>query len=333
MLISLLVLLLCHTGAWAHSVNVLIVKHAARVNLSFAQNYAIVIGKHFYGPVSAKNQLQLVSTSKGIQITVANAKTKIRRPLTTTREPIHLVRSLGTSVNFRWPTPMSALKKKPLPPFLKWQQFPAQRGEFATIRHPAFGGDITYNGPLTVFQKSGINIVETAELEDYVTHVVNCELGSETSIHALKAQSIMARTFALYMVQDRLQALESGNLNWQFFQLRSSTSDQAYNCRKRVNDQELPNDLVKRATRETAGLVLLKNNELAKVHYNATIAGKDTISQAEVVKRARAGRSYKNILQSFVPGSRIGRYNLSAVCTQAVKALFRNNSYNKRASK
>ncbi len=323
--IGLLFVLLFHAGVWGHSVNVLIAKHVPRVNLSFSQNYAIVIGKNFYGPISSQNQLRLTSGADGIRLTVRNAQTKVHKNLGASKGPIFLVRSLGPGINFNWPKPLSSLKKQPLPPFLKWQQFPSQKGAFVSFRHPSYGGTITYNGPLTLFAKEGINIVETAELENYVTHVVNCELGSESSLHALKAQSVIVRTFALYMVQNRLESRQQGNPNWKFFQLLASPADQAYNCRKRVNDQELPSDLVKKAARETAGLVLLKKNALAKVQYNTGSAKnlpKGVISQDDIIRKAHAGQTYTAILRAAVPGSKVGRYNPSALCTQALKTLF-----------
>lgn len=323
--ICIAVLCLSLPSAWGNSVNVLILKHAPQVNLTFLKNYAIVVGENFYGPISAQNQLRITSSASGMRLLVYNSKTKVHKSLGTTKEPIHIVRSLGSSINFNWPQPLASLQKKPLSPFLKWQSFPPQEGGFVSLRQAAYGGDITYNGPLTVYLKSGINVVETADLEEYVTQVVNCELGAEKSLQALKAQSVLVRTFALYMVQYRLRALDGGNPNWRFFQLFSTPKDQAYNCHKRADDLEPPNDLVKKAVQETAGQVLLKDNELARVQYN-TGAAKDlpkgVISQEELIKKAHAGKSYTAILKSFIPGSTIERYNLSDLCARAVKALF-----------
>ena len=133
--IGLLFVLLFHAGVWGHSVNVLIAKHVPRVNLSFSQNYAIVIGKNFYGPISSQNQLRLTSGADGIRLTVRNAQTKVHKNLGASKGPIFLVRSLGPGINFNWPKPLSSLKKQPLPPFLKWQQFPSQKGAFVSFRH------------------------------------------------------------------------------------------------------------------------------------------------------------------------------------------------------
>lgn len=309
----------------ATTLNVLILKRAPRADISFAQNYAVVVQeKEFIGPISKTNKLLIEPSGTALHLYVHNPKTNSKKSLGIFKGKVDIVRALA-GIDFNHPQAVGTLKTKTLPQgSLNLPQGALLGGSFATLRQTAYGGDITYSGPLTVYAKSGVNIVETVALENYVTHVVNCELGAEKSLNALKAQSVMVRTFALFMVQTRLKALKDGNTNWAYFQLFSTPVDQAYNCRKRANDRELPNELVQKAVKETAGQVVLKNGNLAHVQYN-TCAKKATpkgvICQEKMINLARKGKSYKEVLISFLPGTRIEAYDARHLSTETARRL------------
>lgn len=325
LLLIVLLTALCPAALLANTLNVLILKRATRVDISFAQNYAVVVDEeNFLGPISKDNKLLVEVAGTALRFTAHDPKTKSKKVLGTFKGRVDVVRSLG-AVNFKNTPKLTALQKKPLPAgSLNLSKNAQSSSPFATLHQAAYGGDITYSGPLTIYPKRGLNIVETVPLESYVTQVVNCELGGEKSLEALKAQSVMVRTFALFMVQNRLNALKKGNTNWVYFQLFSTPVDQAYNCRKRVNNKNLPTELVKRAVKETTGEVILKKNKLSLVQYN-TCANKEAaagvICQETMVKRIRSGKSYKEVLLSFLPGRHIGKYDTKDLSADAARRI------------
>lgn len=325
-LLSLLLFVLCPCLLPAGTLHVLILKRAARTELSFAQNYAVVIGEdHFYGPISKENRLLLENANGKMRLTLHNPQKNTKKSLGITNEKIDILRSLGKQVDFNTPRALSSLQSRPLPAGnLNLPKDAHHISPFVTLRQAAYGGNITYSGPLTVYAKNGINIVETVELENYVTQVVNCELGGEKNLNALKAQSVMVRTFALFMVQNRLAELEKGNQKWAYFQLFSTPVDQAYNCRKRVNDKEPPSALVKQAVKETSGQAILRNKKLARVQYNTCAQKalpKGVICQERMVKMARSGKDYKAVLTSFLPGTHIEVYDMQFLSSEAAHRL------------
>lgn len=324
-LITALMIISLPGALLATTLNVLILKRAPRADISFAHNYAIVVEEEeFFGPVSHTNKLLIEPSGTALRLYVHNPKTNSKKLLGTFKGKIDIVRSLK-GVDFSHTQAVSALKAKPLPSgSLNLPQGAFLHGPFATLRQTAYGGDITYSGPLTVYAKSGVNIVETVALENYVTHVLNCELGAEKSLTALKAQSVMIRSFALFMVQSRLEALRKGNANWAYFQLFSTPVDQAYNCRKRANNRELPSELVQKAVKETADQVVLKNGKLARVQYNTCAkkaAPKGVICQEKMISLARKSKSYKEVLAHFLPGTTVSSYDARHLSTETARRL------------
>lgn len=316
----LVFLAFCSGSLLANTLNVLIVRKAARADLAFEQNYAIVTGDHhFYGPISKTNKLLIESAGTGLKLTLHNPKTDSKKSLGVFKGKVEIVRSLG-AVNFQAVQSVKNLSKRAVPAGgLNLGKEAGSTTPFVSINQKSYGGAIVYNGPITAYAKGGVNLVETVELEQYVTHVVNCELGNETSLNALKAQSVMVRSYALFTVQSRLNALRKGNKNWLYFQLFATPTDQAYNCRKRANGRELPSDLVKKAVKETRGQVVLKKQALAHVQYNTCAKGtapKGVICQEKMVKLSKQGKSYKDVLSHFMPGTYVGHFDARHLSAQ-----------------
>lgn len=313
-----LLLLLFPSGVFSHTLNVLILQRAPATTLAFEQDYTLLVGGKVENSFSKNDKLLAEPIGNKIRLTVLRAK-KGRKPLGTFAAKIDIVRT------------QAANKKQPNDALLA-QEAKQNKAPFVTLRQAAYGGPITYTGPLTLFAKSGLNIVETVELEQYVTQVVNCELGGEKSLNALKAQSVLVRTYALFVAKTRLQALEQGKKEWLYFQVFSTPRDQAYNCKKRANDRELPPALVKQAVKETAGEVLLKKGKLVRVQYN-TCRSKQlpqgVICQERMIRLARQGKPYAEVLRSFIPSAQIKKYDLSQFYSQTVKKILRQALENK----
>lgn len=117
------------------------------------------------------------------------------------------------------------------------------RGEFELL---------TYKGRLAV--------VNQLPLEEYLYSVVGTEMASGWPLEALKAQAVIARTYAV----GRGNAYSIANVS-------DTTYDQAYYGVQREAED------VRQAVRETAGLVLTYQGKLIEAYYYANAGGQTAI--------------------------------------------------------
>lgn len=125
--------------------------------------------------------------------------------------------------------------------------------------------------PLAEIYRTDIGAVETMDLESYLMGVVAGEMHNDWPIEALKAQAIIARTFALRFITD-------GGSQYDGAQLSTDINEaQAY-------DLSAVNDAVRRAVEETRGQVILCQGEPIQAWFHAHAGG--------VTARAREGLNY-----------------------------------------
>ena len=125
--------------------------------------------------------------------------------------------------------------------------------------------------PLAEIYRTDIGAVETMDLESYLMGVVAGEMHNDWPIEALKAQAIIARTFALRFIAD-------GGSQYDGAQLSTDINEaQAY-------DLSAVNDAVRRAVEETRGQVILCQGEPIQAWFHAHAGG--------VTARAREGLNY-----------------------------------------
>ncbi len=96
-------------------------------------------------------------------------------------------------------------------------------------------------------------------LEGYLVGVINCEISSQWSLDALKAQAVAARTFAIF---------QKGNRSDRVYDLEGTVNDQVY------GGAGLEDDRSRQAIRETAGEVLLYRGNPIFAVYHACCGGK-----------------------------------------------------------
>ncbi|MFI5363285.1 MAG: SpoIID/LytB domain-containing protein [Elusimicrobiota bacterium] len=111
-----------------------------------------------------------------------------------------------------------------------------------------------------------VTIVEEVPLEDYLEGVLPHEMDPDWPIEALKAQAVVARSFAYANL---------GRFRKDGFDLTADTRSQMYRGTTAVNDN------VRRAVRETRGEVLGWHGQLLRVYYHACCGGR-TENAAEV---------------------------------------------------
>jgi stage II sporulation protein D len=134
-----------------------------------------------------------------------------------------------------------------------------------------------YRGRVTVVRdQTGLTVVNTVALEEYLASVVGAEMGRRDAAdaEALKAQAIVSRTFALRNLGKRAS---------QGFDLQAGVADQVYGG----TAFEYP--LASSAVRETAGQVLTFRGNLIDAFFFSTCAGR-TAEGTEVF--AGASRPY-----------------------------------------
>jgi stage II sporulation protein D len=116
-----------------------------------------------------------------------------------------------------------------------------------------------YAGPLDVVKNGdGLAVVNEVPLEDYLVGVLRAELGDKWPPEALKAQAIVARTYAAY--HRVLSAAKP-------YHIVASTAHQQYAGRVP------PTSPLWAAVRETAGQVLLWEGELFPAFYHTESGG------------------------------------------------------------
>jgi len=114
------------------------------------------------------------------------------------------------------------------------------------------------------FGDKGILVVNELPLEDYLVGLINCEVSSSWPIEAVKAQAVIARTFAIYRKNLRKNAP---------YHMESSTLDQVYDgC-------EIEDSRAKRAVSETSGEVLTYNGAIIQAFYHSNCGGKTEASE------------------------------------------------------
>ena len=132
---------------------------------------------------------------------------------------------------------------------------------------------LKYSGVIEVWKgRNGLYIVNEIPLEDYIKGVVAAEVGSSWDMEALKAQAVVARTYALYQKQN-------GGMSKGPYHITSSVLHQVY------KGSNIPENIMK-AVNSTKGEVLTYEGSPIMAYYHSTSGGM-TEDPAEVF-----GKSY-----------------------------------------
>jgi stage II sporulation protein D len=116
---------------------------------------------------------------------------------------------------------------------------------------------------LTVTDK-GILVINQLPLEEYLVGLINCEISSAWPIEAVKAQAIIARTYALNRKMARITSP---------YHLESSVIDQVYEgCL--IEDSR-----ARRAVSETEGEVLTFGGGIIQAFYHSSCGGRTEASE------------------------------------------------------
>jgi stage II sporulation protein D len=116
-----------------------------------------------------------------------------------------------------------------------------------------------YRGLLEVTAADrGLLVVNELPLEEYLVGLINCEISSAWPMEAVKAQAVIARSYAVFQNNARKGAL---------YQLESSVMDQVYEgC-------DVEDSRAARGVQETAGQVVVYDDKVIQAFYHANCAG------------------------------------------------------------
>jgi stage II sporulation protein D len=110
----------------------------------------------------------------------------------------------------------------------------------------------------------GVLVVNELPLEDYLVGLINCEISSQWPMEAIKAQAVVARTYAVYQKEARKNAL---------YQLESTVMDQVYEgC-------DIEDIRAARGVRETNGEVLTYEDKVIQAFYHSNCGGHTEASE------------------------------------------------------
>lgn len=117
-----------------------------------------------------------------------------------------------------------------------------------------------YRGILEISRPAsgGLLVVDELPLEEYLVGLVNCEISSHWPMEAVKAQVVIARTYALYQKRSRSS---------QPYHLESTVLDQVYAGSGQEDARS------KRAVEETQGEVLTHGGEIIQAFYHSSCGG------------------------------------------------------------
>jgi len=104
----------------------------------------------------------------------------------------------------------------------------------------------------------GLLVVNELPLEEYLIGLINCEISSAWPMEAVKAQAVIARSYAVFQKAARRGAP---------YQLESSVMDQVYEgC-------DVEDSRAARGVQETAGEVLVYDGKVIQAFYHSNCAG------------------------------------------------------------
>jgi len=112
--------------------------------------------------------------------------------------------------------------------------------------------------------EKGVLVVNELPLEEYLVGLINCEISSAWPIEAVKAQAVIARTYALNRKKARSRS---------FYHLESSVIDQVYDgC-------EIEDNRARRGVSDTAGEVVAYQGAIIEAFYHSNCGGRTEASE------------------------------------------------------
>ena len=117
-----------------------------------------------------------------------------------------------------------------------------------------------YRGSIEILRndKGGLLVINELNVEEYLKGVLNEEISAKWHPESIKAQAVVARTYALYQKENRKDNP---------YHMEATTTDQVYGGVRREDER------TNKAAKDTQGIVLTYEGKLAKVFYHSISGG------------------------------------------------------------
>jgi len=117
-----------------------------------------------------------------------------------------------------------------------------------------------YRGSVEILRddKGGLLVINELNVEEYLKGVLNEEISAKWHPESIKAQAVVARTYALYQKENRKDNP---------YHMEATTTDQVYGGVRREDER------TNKAAKDTQGIVLTYEGKLAKVFYHSISGG------------------------------------------------------------
>jgi len=117
-----------------------------------------------------------------------------------------------------------------------------------------------YRGEIEIVRdKASLLLINELNLEDYLVGLINQEISSRWPMEAVKAQAVVARTYAFYQKKNR---------KYPMYDLESTVTSQVY------SGIESEDELARQAVKETEGEAAYYNGEMIQALYHSSCGGK-----------------------------------------------------------
>ncbi len=166
-----------------------------------------------------------------------------------------------------------------------------------------------YRGRFDIYPaEKGLLVVDEIPIEEYLVGLINCEISSLWPIEAVKAQAVIARSYAIYQKDSRKSAR---------YHLESTVMDQVY------EGVDTEDSRAARAVGETAGEVLVFDGSIIQAFYHANCGG-----HTEAAINVWGGDvSYlKGVDCKYCLNSPSTRWELT-LSTKKIESLLKNSGY------
>ncbi|MBI4745038.1 MAG: SpoIID/LytB domain-containing protein [Deltaproteobacteria bacterium] len=118
----------------------------------------------------------------------------------------------------------------------------------------------SYRGKIEIVKdNSSLLLINELKLEDYLVGLINQEISSKWPMEAVKAQAVVARTYALYQKKSR---------KYPMYDLESTVTSQVYSG---IDSED---ELARQAVKETEGEAAYYNGEMIQALYHSSCGGK-----------------------------------------------------------
>lgn len=202
-----------------------------------------------------KNRINAAILDETIRIAIVKSASEV----TVTGEGLLVTNEAGDALIVPLPAIVKPLKEGLLVDGKQYRRLSFSASSAVYVNNKPYRG----LAELSVADK-GILVVNQLPLEDYLVGLINCEISSAWPINAVKAQAIIARTYAVNRKKARITAP---------YHLESSVIDQVYEgCL--IEDSR-----ARRAVLETAGEVLTFGGAVIQAFYHSSCGGRTEDSE------------------------------------------------------